>query len=377
MNEHMLFKPLTIKGITSKNRIVVSPMCQYKSVDGTPTDWHLVNLGRYAIGGAGIIFFEETAVEDRGRKTLNCAGLYRDEQIPAYRRITDFIKSLGALPAMQLGHSGARGSERGPLEGRAALARTGGNAWQSISASAVPIRPDTPAPREMTHKDIQDVIGAFEQATRRSLEAGFEVMEVHGAHGYLIHQFLSPVINRRTDAYGGDLKNRLRFALEVTEAVRAVWPDNKPLFYRASCVDGKGGIWTIDDTVVLAKELERIGVDVFDCSSGGILGNSDLPIVKRVPGYHLPFARRINAETNMLTMAPGMITTAEQAEECLQNGDVDLICMARQLMMNADWPVNAARDLGLPDYLDILPEDFAFRLKSREEQKRLAINRVA
>lgn len=377
MNERMLFKPLTIKGITAKNRIVVSPMCQYKSVDGDPTDWHLVNLGRYAIGGAGIIFYEETAVEDRGRKTLNCAGLYRDEQIPAYRRITDFIKSLGSLPAMQLGHSGARGSERGPLEGRAALARTGGNAWQSISASAVPIRPDTPAPREMTQKDIQDVIGAFEQATRRSLEAGFEVMEVHGAHGYLIHQFLSPVINRRTDAYGGDLKNRLRFALEVTEAVRAVWPDEKPLFYRASCVDGKGGIWTIDDTVVLAKELERIGVDVFDCSSGGILGNSDLPIVKRVPGYHLPFARRINAETNMLTMAPGMITTSEQAEECLQNGDVDLICMARQLMMNADWPVHAARDLCLPDYLDILPEDFAFRLKSREEQKRLAINRVA
>jgi len=372
-----LFQPLTIKGMTAKNRIVVSPMCQYKSVEGSPVDWHLVNLGRYAIGGAGIIFYEETAVLEDGRKTLHCAGLYRDDQVIEYKRITDFLKSLGSLPAMQLGHSGARGSERGPQDGRAALSRTGGDAWQSMSASAVPIRPDTPAPREMTVSDIRDVIDGFAQATRRSLEAGFEILEVHGAHGYLIQQFLSPVMNRRTDRYGGDIKNRMRFALEVTEAVRAVWPDEKPLFYRASCVDGKGGIWDMDDTAILAKELEKIGVDVFDCSSGGILGDSDLPIVKRVPGYHVPFARRINSETNMLTMAAGMINTAEQAEDHLEKGDVDLICMARQMMMNADWPMHAARDLGEPDYLDILPGDFAFRLKSLEDQKRMTINQIA
>jgi len=370
-------KQLPDKGMTARNRIVVSLMCQYKSVEGSPVDWHLVNLGRYAIGGAGIIFYEETAVEDRGRKTPHCAGLYRDDQTPLYKRIADFVKELGAVPAMQLGHSGGRGSELGPLDGRAALAHTGGDAWQAISASAVPVREGYPVPREMTLKDIQDVVEAFVQSTRRSREAGFEIMEVHGAHGYLIHQFLSPVINRRSDAYGGDIKGRMRFALEVTEAVRAEWPDDKPLFYRASCVDGKGGIWDLEDTVVLARELRALGVDVFDCSSGGITGNSDMPLVKRIPGYHLPFARRIKAETGMLTMAPGMITDAGQAEECLRRGDVDLICMARQLMMNADWPVHAARSLDLPDYLDLLPRDFAFRLKSREEQKQMAVNRVA
>lgn len=377
MSDEKLFQPFSLKGMTARNRIVVSPMCQYRSVEGSPVDWHLVNLGRYAIGGSGIIFYEETAVEDRGRKTRHCAGLYREDQTPLYKRIVDFIKELGAIPAMQLGHSGGRGSELGPMDGRAALAHTGGDAWQSISASAVPVREGYPVPREMTSKDIQDVIEAFVQSTRRSREAGFEIMEVHGAHGYLIHQFLSPVINKRTDAYGGDLKGRMRFALEVTEAVRGEWPDDKPLFYRASCVDGKGGIWDMDDTVVLAKELQALGVDLFDCSSGGITGTSDMPLVKRVPGYHLPFARRIKAETGMLTMAPGMITDARQAEECLRRGDVDLICMARQLMMDADWPVHAARDLALPDYLDLLPEDFAFRLKSREEQKLMAVNRVA
>lgn len=369
-----LLQPFSLKGVTARNRIVVSPMCQYKSVDGSPTDWHLVNTGRYAIGGAGIVFYEETAVEARGRKTPFCAGFWHDGQTPLYARIADFAKSLGAVPAMQLGHSGSRGSELGPLQGRASLRDVGGDAWQPISASDIPVREGAPAPRAMTRADIHEVIDAFAQATRRSLDAGFEIMEIHGAHGYLIHQFLSPVTNRRSDEYGGDLKGRMRFALEISEAVRAEWPEDKPLFYRASCVDGKGGIWNLDDTVELAREISRCGVDLFDCSSGGITGSSDLPLVARVPGYHLPFARRIKDETGLLTMAPGGITEPEQAERALDDGHVDAICMARQLMMHSDWPVHAAHTLGIESYLDLLPRDFTARLESREEQTKMAFN---
>lgn len=370
----MLFEPFAMKGVTARNRIVLSPMCQYRSVDGSPTDWHLVSLGRYAIGGVGIVFYEETAVEARGRKTPTCAGLYRDDQVPAYRRITDFLKANGAVPAMQLGHSGGRGSETGPLSGRAALAEVGGEAWEAISASAIPVREGHPAPREMTASDIADVIDAFVAATRRTVEAGFEILEIHGAHGYLLHQFLSPVINRRTDRYGGDRAGRMRFVLEVTEAVRAAWPQDRPLFYRVSSVDGKGGIWNLDDSVALCTALARIGVDLIDCSSGGLTGKTDMPLVARVPGYHLPYARRIRDATGLPTMAPGMITEPAQAEAILRRGDVDLIGMARELMYHADWPVHAARALGVADHFDILPPEFAQRLRLREEQRAMPIN---
>lgn len=372
-----LFEPFELKGVSARNHVVVSPMCQYKSVDGSPTDWQLVNLGRYAIGGAGIIFYEETAVEARGRKTPQCAGLWDDAQVPLYRRIADFVKEYGAVPAMQLGHAGGRGSELGPLHERKALADVGsGEAWEAISCSAVAVREGHPVPRAMSRSDIADVIEAFVQATRRSLEAGFEIMEIHGAHGYLIHQFLSPLINRRNDAYGGDRAGRMRFALEVTEAVRAAWPEDKPLFFRVSCVDGQGGIWNIDDTVALAAALKPLGVDLIDCSSGGLTGPTDMPLVPRVPGYHLPYARRIKAETGLMTMAPGMITDPEQAEASLQDGSVDLVGIARELMFNGDWPVHAARLLGVADHLDMFPPEFAHRLKTREAQKAMDINQV-
>lgn len=374
MTAPLLFAPWTLRGVIARNRIAVSPMCQYMSEDGSPADWHLVSLGRYAIGGAGIVFCEETAVEARGRKTPFCAGLYRDDQVAGYRRITDFLRAWGAVPAMQLGHAGGRGAERGPMEGRVAIASTGDQGWETISASAVPVRPGAPAPRAMTPADIQTVIEAFAAAARRTQAAGFDILEIHGAHGYLIHQFLSPVINRRGDAYGGSLRNRMRFALELTEAVRAVWPQDKPLFYRASCVDGRGGIWNLDDTVELARALKPLGVDVFDCSSGGISGSSAMPLLPRTPGYHLPFAQRVKAETGLQTMAPGMIAQPDQAEACLRSGQVDLVGMARTLMQNADWPVHAARALGVEDWLDILPVAFSFRLKSLEEQKKLIIN---
>ena len=376
-----LFEPFTLKGVTARNRIVVSPMCQYQSLHGSPTDWHIVHMGRYAIGGAGIVFYEETAVEDRGRKTHKCAGIYRDDQIPEYSRITAFVKEFGGVPAMQLGHSGARASERGPLFNRVALNEEnkaeGGEAWQSISSSAVTPIDGKPLPRAMTQADINEVIQAFVDATKRTLKSGFEILEIHGAHGYLIQQFLSPVINRRNDAYGGDLKGRMRFALEITEAVRAVWPDDKPLFFRVSSVDGKGGLWTLHDTVALSKELKALGVDVIDCSSGGLTGNSSLRSVPRIPGHHVPYAARVKQETGMLTMAPGLITEPHQAEDLLQHGDVDLIAMARELMYSSDWPAHAAKALGVPNYLELFPPEFTHRLQLREEHVSMPENRGA
>lgn len=378
MTHVKLFEPVALKGVTARNPIVVSPMCQYQSVDGSPTDWHFVHMGRYAVGGAGIVFYEETGVEARGRKTPLCAALYDDAQIPAYKRIADLVRSLGAVPAMQLGHSGGRGSERGPLDGRKPLTDKdtdlGWKPWEPISSSAVQIRKGSPIPRAMELKDIHDVIQAFADAAVRTLRAGFDIVEIHGAHGYLIQQFLSPVINQRKDGYGGSLAGRMRFALEVTEAVRAVWPDDKPLFFRISVIDGKGGLWSLDDSIELCKALKARGVDLIDCSSGGLSGTSAMPEVPRVPSYHAPYARRIKNATGMPTMAPGLITDARQAEELLRNGDVDLIGMARELMYNADWPVHAARELGVSNYLELFPAEFIPRLQARSEQIAMPTN---
>lgn len=376
----LLFQPFALKSVTARNRIVLSPMCQYRSVDGSPSDWHVASLSRYAIGGAGIVFCEETAIEARGRKTHDCAGLYRDEHVPEYRRITDMLRQLGAVPAMQLGHAGGKASAHGPNTGRAALqpadADRGLPPWQTISASPVPAEPDYPLPHEMTQRDIDAVIAAWVLAARRTLEAGFDILEIHGAHGYLIQQFLSPVINRRTDGYGGSRNARMRFAIEVTQAVRQAWPADRPLFFRVSSVDGKGGIWDIEDSVALAAELRLCGVDVIDCSSGGLLGSSDMPAVPRVPSYHVPYARRIKEATGMMTMAPGLITRATQAEALLQEGQVDLIGMARELMYCADWPVHAARELDVDGYLDLFPADFTSRLRQRDEHRAMAYNRA-
>ncbi|MCS0503182.1 NADH:flavin oxidoreductase/NADH oxidase [Ancylobacter mangrovi] len=376
-----LFQPIALKGVAARNPIVASPMCQYRSVEGSPTDWHFLHMGRYALGGAGIVFYEETAVEDRGRKTHGCAGFYRDDQIPAFRQVTELVRGLGAVPAIQLGHAGGKASAHGPLADRAPLtqddARAGRPPWRRISASAVAAGRDLPVPDEMSKGDIVDVAAAWAEAARRSLEAGFDILEIHGAHGYLIQQFLSPLINHRTDEYGGERAGRMRFALEVTRAVREVWPDDKPLFFRVSSVDGKGGVWSLDDTVALARELIACGVDVIDCSSGGLEGPTDMPLVPRVPGFHLPYAGRIKAELGAVTMAPGLITTAPQAEAILESGVVDLIGMARELMFNSDWPVHAARELGVQGYLDLFPRDFSFRLKARIEQGRMPVNQPA
>lgn len=379
-NPPLLFQPLTIRGITIRNRIMASPMCQYASRDGFPVDWHLAHLGRLAIGGAGIVCYEETAVEARGRKTYGCAGLWKDEQVSHYKRVADLIRSVGAVPAIQLGHSGAKASSHDATQGWRPLSeadRASGLApWIPVAPSVVPTADGRPLPHELSKDEIRQMIGAWGSAARRSLDAGFDIVEIHGAHGYLIHQFLSPLINQRKDAYGGTLAGRMRFALEIAEEIRGIWPQNKPVFFRVSCVDGRGGIWNLDDTVVLARSLKERGIDVVDCSSGGLSGPTDMPVVPRVPGYHVTFSDRVRREAGVMTVAVGMITEPAHAEEVLRSGKADLIGMARTLLENGDWPFRAARELGVEDPYRYLPDQYAYRLRRRDEVSRLDINRL-
>lgn len=376
MTQPLLFTPIHLAGLTARNRLVVSPMCQYASEDGGPTDWHLVHLGKFALGGAAIVFCEETAVDMRARKTHACAGIYSSKHVPMYRRITDFIRQCNSIPAMQIGHAGRKASCGPPWTNFKPLtdddAKDGRAPWRGVSPSALPHRDDAQVPHELSVADIRDVINAWREAALRTRDAGFDIVEIHGAHGYLIHQFLSPLANKRSDAYGGDLRGRMRFALELTEAVRAVWPKEKPLWFRVSAVDGDGGAWALDDTVVLARELKVRGVDVISCSSGGINGPLNMAIVPRTPGYQVPYAERVRRDAGIMTCAVGLITEAEHAESILQQGQADLIAMAREFLYNPNWPVHAAKQLGVADYLDLLPDEYAWWLKRREKIRELS-----
>ena len=371
----LLFRPISMRGVTARNRIMLGPMSQYLAINGNVTDWHLIHLGQFAIGGAGIVFSEETAVEARGRRTHHCAGIYTEEQVRGYRRITDFLKDLGAVPGIQLGHSGRRGSVRSPWEGRRPLgegdANSGYAPWSLVSSCALPHGPGRQTPIALSRQEIKEELQVWQDAARRAADAGFDIVEIHGGHGYLINQFLSPVGNRRTDAYGGDLQGRMRFALELVEAVRQGWPSDKPLFFRCSVVDGKGGHWDMDDTVALAKALKARGVDFIDCSCGGLEGNSSLPAVpKDVPGYNVVYSEHVRREADIPTVVVGLITEPQQAEAILQEGKADIIAIAREMLCDPYWPVHAAKTLGLSDWLDVLPPNYAFRLYPREEQRR-------
>ena len=367
----LLFTPIALAGLTARNRVVVSPMCQYSSEDGGPTDYHLVHLGQFAMGGAGIVFCEETSVEERGRKSYHCAGIYKDAHVPGYRRINDFIRRYGAIPAIQIGHGGRKGSGCAPWEGYRPLnaedAKHGHAPWQTVSASELPASERAPVPHALDRGEIRGVVARWREAALRALDAGYDIVEVHAAHGYLIHQFLSPLANRREDAYGGDLEGRMRLCLEIVEAVRGAWPADRPVFMRVSAVDGVNGAWSVDDTVALSRAAKERGVAVITTSSGGIAGPGTATPVPRVPGYHVPYAERVRREAGVMTIAVGLITESRQAEDILQKGQADLIALARELLWNPHWPVHAARELGVPEYLDLLPRGYAWWLKRRED----------
>lgn len=366
----LLFRPITLRGVTARNRIVVSPMCQYVSDDGSPTDWHFAHFAKFAMGGAGIVFFEDTAVERSGRKTYGCAGMYDDKHVAAYRRITEFVASQGALPAIQLGHAGRKAAVRAPWDGLTPLtdadAANGHASWRGVSSTALAVSSAAPVPHALAREDIARHVGLWRDAALRCLDAGFSICEIHGAHGYLIQQFLSPAANHRQDGYGGDLQGRMRFALEIVEAVRAVWPADRPLFFRVSAIDGPGGPWQLEDTIVLAQELKARGVDVVDCSSGGINGPVTMGRSPRRPGYQVPYAQAVRAQADVATMAVGLIMEPQQAEDILQAGQADLVALAREFMLDPNWPLKAAQALGHADPLALLPEHYAWWLRQRE-----------
>ena len=337
-----LFTPLTVREVTFRNRIAVSPMCQYSSVDGLASDWHVVHLGSRAVGGAGLVMTEAAAVEALGRISPADAGIWKDEHIAPLERIARFLREHGAVAGIQLAHAGRKGSTRPPWEGGGTVPESEGG-WQTVAPSAVPFEPQDPAPAELSHAGIHCIVDAFVAAARRALRAGFQVVEIHGAHGYLIHEFLSPLSNRRTDEYGGSFENRIRLALEVAQAVREAWPLNLPLFLRISATDWVDGGWTPDESVELARRMRPLGVDLIDCSSGGSAAHAKVPLA---PGYQVPFAERIRREAGILTGAVGLITTPQQADEIIRSGKADLVLLAREFLRDPYFPLHAAKALG-------------------------------
>jgi len=339
-----LFTPLTIRKITFPNRIAVSPMCEYSCVDGFANDWHFVHLGSRAVGGAGLVIAEASAVTADGRITHGDLGIWKDEHIEPFRRTTAFIKSQGAVPGIQLAHAGRKASCHLPWDGGKAIAPGQTNGWQVVAPSPIPFLEGDPKPHELTIDEIGEIVDAFAAAARRSLDAGFEVIELHGAHGYLNNEFLSPLSNHRTDEYGGSFENRTRFSLEVIKAIRAEIGPDVPLFMRISATDWMPGGWTIEDSVELARLAAAAGVDLIDASSGGSSASAKIAVG---PGYQVPFAKQIRAEAGVLTGAVGVITEPEQANAIVQNGEADLVLLAREFLRDPYFPMHAAQRLGV------------------------------
>jgi 2,4-dienoyl-CoA reductase-like NADH-dependent reductase (Old Yellow Enzyme family) len=338
-----LFDPLTIRDVTFRNRIAVSPMCQYSSVDGFANDWHLVHLGSRAVGGAGLVIMEATAVEARGRISPQDQGIWKDEHVDFLTRIVAFLRSQGAAAGIQLAHAGRKASTRAPWDGGGRIDESDGG-WVPVAPSPVAFHPGDPLPHELSKREIRDVVEAFAAATRRSLAAGFQVVEIHAAHGYLAHSFLSPLSNRRTDEYGGSFDNRVRFTMQVTDAVRAEWPKELPLFLRISATAWAPGGWTVDDSVELAKRAKDRGVDLVDCSSGGLTLDQKIELG---PGYQVPFAERVRRDAGVMTGAVGMITTPEQCEEIVASGKADIVLLAREFLRDPYFAGHASKKLGV------------------------------
>lgn len=364
-----LFAPISFRGLTLPNRIVVSPMCQYASVNGSATDWHLMHLGSLSMGAAGLVMVEMTNVTLQGRISPRCAALCSDENEAALKRVVDFCRTYGvAKLGIQLAHAGRKGSQQPPAEGGKPLSAAQG-AWETVGPSAIPYGEGWPAPHALTRDEIRQLVADHVQAVKRAERIGFDVIEMHGAHGYLVHQFLSPLANQRTDEYGGSLENRMRFGLETFAAMRAAWPADKPMGIRVSATDWVDGGWTPDEVVAFARELKALGCDYIDTSTGGLDPRQKIPLA---PGYQVPFAARIRREAQIATMSVGLIDKPEQAEQIIASGEADLVVLARGALYDPRWAWHAAEALGAetayaPKYRvchpSLRPELFAHRRK--------------
>jgi hypothetical protein len=367
LSKPLLFTPFQMRGVTAPNRAVVSPMVQYRATDGLVNDYHIVHLGKFALGKFGIVFTENCAVEARGRVTQGDLGMWDDSQIEGHKRLVRFLKQEGSLAATQITHSGRKGStprsfdkpgELGPKE-------AGWKKWQVVGPSALAAGEGYDTPQALSESDLDDVVVKFGQAARRADAAGYDIVEIHGAHGYLLAQFLSPISNTRNDRFGGDRAGRMRFPLAAAKAVREGWPEHKPMFIRVSAVDGAGG-WDVEDTVAYAKELKAIGIDVIDTSSGGLTGLSTALPVKRTLGFQVPFAAAVKKGADIATMTVGLILDGPQAEAILQSGDADLIAIGRQALYEPFWALHAAQALGCDPDFDLWTPEYGWWLEKRK-----------
>lgn len=369
----LLFEPYQLRGLKLKNRVVVSAMSMYSSLEGFSDDFHLVHIGRFALGGAGLVFMEASAVTPEGRITPGCNGLWSEAQIPALRRITAFLHRFGCAAGIQLGHSGAKGSARRPWHGGAPLDAEdqrvrGEQPWRSVSVSSEPFDSGWPVPDALSETQIEDLVKRYRASARLAREAGFDALELHCAHGYLLHAFLSPLANKRDDQYGGTRENRMRLPLRVAREVRAEWPADRPLFVRISSVDGIGVGWSIEDSIQFANALAACGVDAIDCSSGGLRVPREQQVSARKPGFQVEFAARVRREARMPTVAVGLILEPQQAEDILRRGEADLVSLAREALFNPNWAAQAALSLIGPAGWQLWPEQFRWWLERRARQ---------
>ena len=369
MSETPLFSSLKIKSKTFRNRVVLSPMCQYKAKDGIISDWHLQHYSRFAFSGLGAAFIEATGVSPEGRIGHGCTGIWSDDHVEGLSKIVKTFNQYDCLSGIQLAHAGRKASFLRPWDGASPITENEKiePAWQTIGPSAIPINNSSPVPKEMTIEDINRVKEDFKNAAIRANIAGFDIIEIHGAHGYLLHSFFSPISNMRNDQYGGNFENRIRFAMEIIADIKSVWPENKPLFYRLSSIDAPGQGATIEDNVQLAKSLKIAGVDVIDCSSGGITGSPVLTKSKIIPGFQVPYSEKIKKEAEISSMAVGAIINADQANEIILNKRADLVAMGRELLADTQWVYKAATHFKLENAKSFLPDSYSFYLSRRDD----------
>ncbi len=366
-----LFSPFQLRDISFKNRIAVSPMSQYRAIDGVANDWHMVHLGRFALGGAGLVYAEATAVEQDGRRTHGDLGIWNDEQVESLRPITKFLEAEGAVPGIQLAHAGRKASERRPWHNETPVdeedvSERGEHPWTAIAPSAIPYADGWPTPEAMSEADIARVISSFGDAAKRSMEAGFKVIEVYAAHGFLIHQFLSLIANQRTDQWSGSLENRARFAVEIAKSIRNNWSDAYPLAFRLSATDWLDGGLEVEDTVEVARMLKAAGVDMIDCSTGGVGGKERPRRMVIEQGFQVPFAQQVKADSDISTMAVGFLWDAEKCEEIIASGQADMIALARELLDDPNWVLHAEQKLELNENHKNWPIEAGWWLMKRD-----------